>query len=44
MIRPEHERDYDTGAGDRCVKCGDKSWYADEVCSEPLKANTPDAE
>lgn len=29
-----HEWDWETGAGERCVKCGDKDWMADPVCSE----------
>ncbi|MDR5867254.1 dATP/dGTP pyrophosphohydrolase domain-containing protein [Halomonas koreensis] len=31
---PRHEWDWETGEGERCVKCGDKDWFAGPVCSE----------
>lgn len=29
-----HEWDWEGGAGERCVKCGDKDWFAGPVCDE----------
>lgn len=32
--QPTHDWDWKNGGGTTCVKCGDKDWMADAVCSE----------